>query len=111
MSFVGFPDRGFLRDTEIMQPSHRTGSPDSQSNQDAEERALYLQFCDTLQSLLDLVDRFETISPKIQRKLQETYPILETWDDSGRQDLRMRLQAMLEGLEEQVDSLPPPWAG
>lgn len=74
---------------------------------DAEERALYLQFRDTLRSLEDLIAHFEKMAPDIQQKLQEAYPILENWDEPGRQDLRTRLEAMIRGVDWLADALAP----
>jgi hypothetical protein len=92
--------------------------PESRSKQDrddSEERALYLQFCNTLQLLIALIDHFGRMTPEIQHELQKTYPILETWDEPGRQDLRMKLETMIEDLEGLADSLTPhgsagPWS-
>jgi hypothetical protein len=91
-----------------MRSSHlsRSNAPDSRSKQDrgdSEERALYLQFCNTLQSLIALIDRFGRMTPEIQRELQEAYPILATWDEPRRQDLRMKLETMIEDLEGLAD--------
>jgi hypothetical protein len=83
----------------------QNGSSAHRERGDSDERALYLQFRDTLRSLMALIDHFERMTPEIQRELQETYPILETWDEPGRQDLRMKLEAMIEDLEGLADSL------
>jgi hypothetical protein len=95
-----------------MQPPHVAGEyrPDGQSDQswssahkeskDSEENVLYVQFCDTLQSFEALIDLFEKMPPKVQRELQEKYPILETSGEADRQYLRTRLQAMIQNLEE-----------
>ena len=80
------------------------GSNRRKTETDSEEKTA-LQFCDTLEFLLDLIDRFESLAPKIQRRLEEEYPMVREWDDPGRQDLRMRLQAMIRGPEEQTESL------
>jgi hypothetical protein len=87
--------------------SHSNGNGSAAQNEggDSDERALYLQFCNTLQSLIALIDHFGRMTPEIQRELRATYPILETWDKSGRQDLRMKLEAMIEDLEGLADSL------
>ena len=47
------------------------------------------------------------MAPEIQRDLQEQYEILQSWDEAGRQDLRTRLQAMIQGMEWLADALDP----
>jgi hypothetical protein len=74
---------------------------------DLEEKALYLQFRDTLKSLEDLIAHFEKMAPEIQRELEEAYPILEKWDEPGRVDLRTRLKAMIQSVEWLADALAP----
>jgi hypothetical protein len=89
--------------------------PDHESKQnrpaekegDSEEKALYLQFRDTLRSLEDLIDHFEETAPEIQRKLQDAHPILQSWDEAGRQDLRTRLAAMIRSVEWLAEALAP----
>ena len=89
-------------------PDHESKQNRQADNEgDSEQRALYLQFHDTLRSLEDLIAHFEKMAPEIQRKLQEAYPILENWDDPGRQDLRTRLAAMIQSVEWLADALAP----
>jgi hypothetical protein len=85
--------------------SKQTKSTDREG--DLEERALYLQFRETLRSLEGLIDHFEKMTPEIQRDLQEQYEILLSWDEAGMQDLRTRLQAMIQGMEWLADALDP----
>jgi hypothetical protein len=47
---------------------------------DSDEKALYLQFCDTLQSLIMLVDHFGRMNPEIQSEHRET----SNFGDVGR---------------------------
>jgi hypothetical protein len=77
---------------------------------DTDDRAVYLQFRDSLRSLLELIDRFEELDLGTQQKLQNAHPMLLSWDEQGRQDLRNSLQAIVEGVQGLANAQPPPWA-